>query len=257
MRSKRIASAVLLAMLALLMPAASSQSSSSAKSPLVAPAQVSPFLRPQFAALGDRVRKAGNERVTLHGTFTDSAGTTQAQVVIELGGKVSVTWAGRPGQQLVFDGVSSKVTGAVTNPNDLLESLVDDLPENLLLAGKSGIGFRLIGLKFAAAGGMCDLYDVPTRGQASMKPAAQVKRYCFDSQTALLRWVQYFSGGTVQHPTVQHPVEVRTDFSKWINAAGQAVPGSIVRSRAGSQIFSFQVQTAVVSPAVNDNAFGH
>jgi len=153
------------------------------------PAQIPPVLLHPFFALGDRLMKPGNERITLQGTLTDTAGASGVQIVIELGGKLNITWTGPGTQKIVFDGTGPSVSGGISSSNDLLASFVDDLAETLLLAGR-GLSPRLLGQRFAdASGGFCDYYDVATYGSAVKLSKPFIKRYCFDSETSLLKSV--------------------------------------------------------------------
>lgn len=210
-------------------------------------AQVPSTLISQFRAMGDRVQKPGNERVTLSGTLTGADGSqSQVLIVMELGGRLNIAFTGAPGpQKIVFNGSAASVTGAVPSSNDLLESLVDDLPETLLLVGRPSP--RLLGQRFSSpTGGLCDYYDVAGFGVAVKQAAPLIKRYCFDSSTALLRRVSYM---------IDPSRAVVTQFGNWTLSNGQEVPGTITRTVAGAQVFEFQAQSAAVSASVADGAF--
>jgi hypothetical protein len=213
------------------------------------PAQIPAGVHDQYVALGNRVQKPGNERITLTGTLTDSFGASVVQVVIELGGKLSVTWVGKPGQKVIFNGANSLVGGNIAASADLLEAFVDDLPETMMWSIASGTGVRVLGQRFPdASGGLCDYFDVPTLGKAAKKQTAATKRYCFDSKTRLLRSVRYMGAPAQGQTTV-------TQFGNWMGVNGQAVAGNVVRLQNGIQVFQFQAQTAAVSPGVADSTF--
>jgi hypothetical protein len=102
-----------------------------------------------------------------------------------------------------------------------------------------GMGVRLVGQRFLDfSGGTCDLYDVPSLGQTTKSTTPIVKRYCFDSQTFLLKFVRYFNSS----------VATETQFT-WQQVNGQAVPAGVTRLQGSVQVFSFQVQSATASAA--------
>ena len=70
----------------------------------VTPGSVPSELRRQLQALGDRLTKPGQERVTLAATLTDSTGSTPVQVVSQLGGQVRVDSTGGPQMSVAFSG---------------------------------------------------------------------------------------------------------------------------------------------------------
>jgi hypothetical protein len=214
------------------------------------PAQISSVLVRPFLALGDRLMKPGNERITLVGTLTDGAGSSGVRIVMELGGKLNITWTGSAAaQKAVFDGKNSSVVGNLARSSDVLEAFVDDLAETALISVAGGTGVRLLGQRFAdSSGGYCDYFDIPTRGVAEEKPRPVTKRYCFDSKTSLLRSVRYFGSQNQQQLTV-------TEFANWTTVNGQAVPGTVTRLQGTTQVFQFQARNAVVSPAIADSTF--
>jgi len=222
------------------------------KNDYYSPSQIASTLNRPYKALGDRLQKPGNERITLTGALTDSSGSSSVQIVIEVGGKLRVDQLGKGPKSVSFDG---KTRGGVTltsYDDDLLESLVDDLPETMMGAIARGNGFRLLGNRFSnPKGGFCDLYDVPMSGQTNTKQPYQVKRYCFDSESLLLQNVRYLSGSAIDSPAVE------TQFSNWQRINNQAVPARVVRIRNGIQVFSFQAQSSNVSASMADQLFGN
>jgi hypothetical protein len=211
----------------------------------LSPAQIAPLFLPHYLALGDRLSKPGNERITLQGIMTTAGGSSPVQIVLELGGKLNITFGGPSAQKLVFDGTSAPVLGGLANGNDLLESFVDDLAENLVLGGR-GVSPRLLGQRVAdPSGGLCDYYDVGTYGGAVKTSKPYFKRYCFDSNTSLLKSVSYYTNSQL---TV-------TEFGGWTTTNKQAVVGTVTRLVAGSQVFQFRAASSLVSPSVPDNTF--
>jgi hypothetical protein len=216
-----------------------------------APSRVSPLLHKQYVALGDHLQRPGNERATMNGTLTDPLGSAAVRIVIEHEGKVRIDFTGNSAK-LVFDGTAVRTTGTTTAYNsDLLEALVDDMPDTLMLAIVVGNGFRLIGGGFPnPAGGTCDVYDVPIQGQTNKSVPYQLKRYCFDSATGLLQSVLHLDEFTKALSRVE------THFGNWQTINGQAIPGGVVRLRNGSQVFSLQAQSIAISASAADGLFG-
>lgn len=211
------------------------------------PTQVPAVLHDQYAALGDRLQKPGNERLTLTGTLTDSNGSSQVRIVMELGGKLSVSWIDKPTQRIVFTGANVSALGNVLDADDLLEALVDDLPETAMAALASGVGVRVVGQRFPdGSGGLCDYFDVPMFGKTAGKQTPVLKRYCFDSTTSLLRSVRYQGGGTQI---------TATEFANWQTVNGQHIPSTITRLNGSARVFQFNAQSVIASRSVPDSAF--
>jgi hypothetical protein len=210
------------------------------------PSQISAVLRQQFISLGTRLQTPGNERITMTGSLTDSTGTSSVQVAIQNGGNLNITWVGTSSAALTFNGATAAGVSAEASQDGLLESFVDDLPDTLMASVAQGMGLRMLGQGFRdSSGGTCDIYDVPTLGQTNKRTAPIAKRYCFNSQTFLLEYVRYISNSVV----------TETQFS-WQQVNGQAVPAGVLRVRNGTQLFSFQAQSATTSAAaVGANIF--
>lgn len=214
------------------------------------PAQLPPSFHRQYVALGTRLQASQKERISLSGTLTDPSRSVSAQVVIEKGGKLSIVLAG-DAKQLIFDGKTAAITSLTSYDSDLLDTFVDDLPETVMAAVAGGNGFRVLGRGFPNPNGAaCDLYDVAMPGLTSKLRPYFLKRYCFDTTTALLQYVRHLS----EDP--KDPINVETRFSNWQQIDNQAIPGTIVRARNNIPVFSFQMQTAVISAAVPDALFG-
>ncbi len=210
-------------------------------------AHVPAVLTRQYVILGDRLQKPGKERITLNGILTDSTSSSPVEILLELGGKLRITWTGKPGQKIIFNGTRSTVVGSIPISDDLVEAFVDDMPETIMESVSNGMGVRLLGQRFGdVSGAFCDYYDVPSFGQAIKKRTPVTKRYCFDSKTSLLRFVHYLN---------PQNESITTDFGVWVVSSGQAVPGSVSRMRSGVQVFRLSVQSAGISPGLSDGAF--
>jgi hypothetical protein len=240
---------------------------------------VPPVLQSQAAALGDRLQKPGNERITMTGTLTDPSGTSPVQIIIQNGGKLNLTFLASPvagGSQtggvggtqapgvsgvqtgattpitttastpVIFNGATASGATAQSNQDGVLESFVDDLADTLMLTASHGIGLRMLGQRFQdSTGAECDLYDVPIQGQTTGQ--REIKRYCFDSTSQLLRYVQYIEGSN----------RLETRFGNWQRVIGQAAPGTVSRFENGVPLFVFQAQTTTISASANDGVFGN
>jgi len=228
--------------------AASPAASNSSLAPnglYVYPSQVPPVLLAPYFALGDRLRQPGNERITLQGILTTASGPSNVLIVLELGGKLNISWTGGGAQKLVFDGNTSSATAGIPSANDLLETFVDDLAETLMLSGR-GSSPRPLGQKFLdPSGGFCDYYDVATYGSAVKASKPFIKRYCFDSKTSLLKSVRYYSNSQL----------TLTEFGGWATVNQESVLGTVTRKVAGSQVFQFQTQASAVSASIPDSTF--
>ncbi len=222
------------------------QNSKKAEGIYFQPSQIPFLLRYQYLALGSRLQKPGNERIAINGVLTDSMGSQPVQVIMELGGKVRIDTSAK---SLRFDGQNSYY--AATNfDKDLLESLVDDLPETFITAAALGSGFHLLGQRFSdQKGGFGDIYDTLIPGKTNKTHPRLPKRCCFDSLTGLLSWVQYRSGMKADSAIIE------TRFSDWIIVNGQAVPTLISRSQGGQCIFTLEAQEVNVLTAAADNLF--
>ena len=208
--------------------------------------------------VGNRVQRAGNERTTLTGTFTNSTGnTTNAQLVWQVPGQISFSLTGHTGPALGFStagGLMNATTMTSANA-DILESLFDDTVESFLYGFMRGDGHRLIGLSYRGDNGSTPnytgpWYDVYVRSAGALsQPGApfRSKFYFFNSQTKLLAKVTYQLPG---------PLEVETDISGWTTTNGQSFPGQIVRKENGNVVFTFNVAQATAGPAPNDGLFG-
>jgi hypothetical protein len=209
-------------------------------------------------ALGSRIQKAGNERTTLTGTFTDSSGNaTNAQLIWQVPGQISFSLTGQSGPPLGYSTSGGLMNAAtMTSANaDILESLFDDTAESFLYGFLRGDGHRLIGLSYRGDNGTTPnytgpWYDVYVRSAGALaQPGAPVrsKFYFFNSQTKLLAKVTYQLPGAL---------EVETDINGWTTTNGQSFPGQIIRKENGNVVFTFNIAQATGGPAPNDGLFG-
>jgi hypothetical protein len=212
----------------------------------------SPYLLPaslqrQYVAIGDRLQKPGKERITLQGTLTIGKVVSPAQVIVEKGGSVSISSSAKA---VTFDGTATS-TSLNASDGSYVDAFADDTVETFMEAVAQGQGVRLVGRRFPSqGGGSCDLYDVAITSKAKSSSII-LKRYCFDSFTALLRFVQYPAASAIGSPSQE------THYSDWRLQSGQAVPGQITRIENGQTVFAFQASPAgvTVSARQNDGTF--
>jgi hypothetical protein len=207
-----------------------------------------------LSALGSRLQTPGQERETLVGTYSDSTGSTAAQLVWEAPGNLRFDRTNRPGHPLIYN-----TTGGLVGPpasaadSNLLESLLDDAAECFLYTFQTKYAHRFLGGLFRTDSGKSGAYQGPwyevfeTTGNVHAQPGSilRTKLYHFDSATKLLVKTVYSTGNT----------RVTTYFNNWTTAAGQRFPGKIVRSENGTQVASFSISTGGVGPAANDGLF--
>jgi hypothetical protein len=216
--------------------------------------------RDHLAALGDRLRRPGKERLTVSGQYDDPvhAGGA-ASYVWEIPGRVHLERAGHapvtvdpssPSYQAQLKQLSAGDAG-------IIESLLDDGPEGFLYGIVQGHARRFLGSRFrlddganpSYAGPWFDIYEnVGHARSLSGTPLVQ-KHFFFDSVTKLLVRTTYSDSHTGA------PVLVLTEFSGWTSQAGQAVPGRIVRKENGVAAFALNVTAATVGPPANDGVF--
>jgi hypothetical protein len=217
-------------------------------------------LRHPLMALGNRLQVAGQERLTIGGTYSDSKGTQPIQIAWELPGKIRIDFKGSSSRTIVFDGTKTASTASVASDDDLLESLGDDRAERLLYnyaLHQNMFAMRFLGGHFRTDFGKNPnytgpFYDVPqsraTVPERSDK-ATREKLFLFDGGTGLLAETVYkvLRGVPVVH--------VETMYSSWSNVSGQAVPGQIVRRENGAVIFTIAVSGAAISATAADQLF--
>jgi hypothetical protein len=232
-----------------------SPTSSTNSSVLLHPSSLPGVVGQYLQAFGDRIYKAGNERSTLVGTYTDKSGSFPAQLTWEAPGNIRFELTSKPGSALVFSQASGTVSATVTGANaNVLESLLDDAAESFLYNFQGGSAYRLLGRHFRADDGKATNYQGPwydiysAIGPAKSQPGnpTRVKQFFLDSQTGLLAMTRYVDTSKV--PVV-------TEFGKWSQINGQAFPGQIVRKENGVVVFTFAIANSSAGPSQNDGIF--
>ena len=198
-----------------------------------------------MASLTQPARSAAGTRVVV---TTDIAG------MLRLDGQIGLNAVA-----VVFDGKQAQNSAGQAGKadQDLVDSLTEDTVEHFLTALANGGGVRKLALRAKVSDPQhpsvpvvyCDVYQIVDRSQASWKSAPQVKSYCFDSQTHLLRGVSYRPpGGSTL---------VETRYTDWrpVDATGQMASWKVERFENGTQVLAFTVQSAAVAAAASDDKF--
>lgn len=226
------------------------------KPTLVSPHQLSSQQRFLLKGSGDRYEKAGKERLVLSGSIDDynngsKSGSASARITIEFPDQAKIENL-VTGERVNFDGsVLQKSTGQASKQElDLMETMVNDSTDGFFAAALRGAAVRSLGTHFKTndAGNTvyCNLFELYDTVKIRGATQVNIKTYCFDSTTGLLRTVSYESGG----------VKVQTRFSNWTTVDGQAVPQAISRTENGKQTFGFAATIAATASTALDGLFG-
>jgi hypothetical protein len=188
--------------------------------------QVSPVFRPYLIAAGNRLDKAGRERVTAAGTIQfgpDGGGqVSAAQFALQMPSQVRIDLAGA---SVVYDGKNSpQAVPGSSRDVDAIETLVEDSLEGLLLIGsdKGSARFLGTGIRDSSAKGPAVFFDViqvlyRTKIRAGAK---QSKMYFFDTATKLLARVEH---------EPRPGVRLQVNLKDWRDVQGTKIPFQIER----------------------------
>jgi hypothetical protein len=214
-------------------------------------------LRPLLAILGDRLTKAGKERVTYAGTL-QRAGEDRASnftLTWELPGRLRFEDFGRQ-QVTTFDGqtVTRTEAGANAYDDELLETLIFDSAEHLFVSQLRGAATRSLGSRFRLtedsraeySGPFYDIFEVTEASPIRQEVVRQTRQYLFDSDTQALELVKYRGFRNDR----ESAVEVRLE--NWQRAEGQLFPRRIVRLENGAPVITLTVSSISVGPWVDD-----
>jgi hypothetical protein len=211
---------------------------------------------PQIAALGERVRRPGKEKITFVGQYVDVSGNHPAQVTYQVPGLVRIEGFKPGSASITFDGERSYGSSSAAD-DAFLETFTMDTVEGMLASAKRGAGLRLLGRQFQPhptnfpkyAGPRYDIYEVAAPVRSRQDQLVRLKRYYFDSKTGWLVRTRY------RDRTTSRPVTVETRFSGWRTIDGSAYPGRIDRYENNQAIFSFVVANISAGPRLEPAAF--
>lgn len=220
-----------------------------------------PQLRWNLQALGDRLEKPGNERLTVTGTLT-RAGEPQpvsALLVLEFPDHLYLELQrGASHQVITFNGTRAAKTGGAIgrDEQDLVETLVYDTAEHFFFGQTQGTATRFLGSHFREddgrqsnyTGPFFDVYRTTEQVEHGTSAQTRTKDYCFNSKSLLLERVAYRTGDG------QQSVEVR--IGDWRQFQSQQVPTRIVRFEQGQPALTFVSSSVSLGPSKPDRIFG-
>jgi len=217
-------------------------------------------VRIQLDRLGDRLVKTGKERTVLQGTFLDAAGAqSPAQLVYQLPDRFRFQTTGPLNRIVVFDGETPRSARpqVETTEEDLLESFLADSPDGFFDDLQSGTALRLLGRRFRPGpsvapdykGPFFDIYELAGAVRTRRDRRNRVKRFYFDSASALLLRVRYADASRAPQVTVE------TRFSQWRDLAGNPLPGQVERWENGKLVFAFRLASADLLPRGDEGIF--
>ena len=222
-------------------------------------AQMSPRLAMNLNALGNRLEKPGQERVSLVGTWraTGTAQPREFAATLEFPDKLRLTVGGPQNRVITFDGQQTKALQvAAADELDLIETLAYDSSEHFFAAQMQGNAMRFLGARFRTDDGSTPDYDGPYfdiyKIADQIKPSEQeraAKLYYFNSETLLLERVTYDinRGGS--------EINVETKLSDWRVVDGQQVARRIERLENGKSVFVLSIRSAGLSRRADDGIF--
>jgi hypothetical protein len=208
-----------------------------------------------LSALGDRLEKPGQERLTVTGVLHLSVDSQPRPIsaTLEFPDRVRIVIQNGP-QSRVITSDGRQQTAA--DELDLIETLAYDSAEHFFSAQMQGNATRFLGTRFRTDDGSSPDYNGPyfdiykiadqikTSGQE--RPA---KLYYFNSDTLLLERVTY----VVNRDGAE--VSVETKLSDWRSEGGQKVARRIERLENGKSVFVFDIRSAQFGRRVDDGMF--
>jgi hypothetical protein len=221
-------------------------------------AQLSPRLMMNLNALGNRLEKPGQERLSLVGTWRiTGAGPREFAATLEFPDKLRLTVGGPQNRVITFDGQQTK-TSQTPAPDDLdlIETLACDSAEHFFAAQMQGNATRFLGARFRTDDGSTPDYDGPYfdiyKIADQIKTSQQdrpAKLYYFNSDTLMLERVTYDinRGGS--------EINVETKLGDWRVIDGQRVAQRIERFENGKSVFVLTIRSAGLGRRADDGIF--
>jgi hypothetical protein len=211
--------------------------------------------RKYVANFGKRIQTPGSERTVFAGTYTDKNSTGAATLIWQVPGNIQFR---RPDSAPVLTystaGGLLNAASIQSSDADVLESLLDDTAEAFFYGFGSNGGYRLLGQRFRADDGKTpdyqgpwyDVYEVNSTVKAQGAGTRRWKMYFFNSDTGRLAMTRYADG---------NKKAITTQFNNWTTINGESYPQQIVRLENGTTVFTFNIATATIGPAVADGLF--
>jgi hypothetical protein len=222
-------------------------------------AQLSPRLAMNLNALGNRLEKPGQERLSLVGTWR-VAGAVQPRefaATLEFPDRLRLNVGGPQNRVITFDGQQTKASQTpAADELDLIETLAYDSAEHFFAAQMQGNATRFLGSRFRTDDGSTpdydgpyfDIYKIADHIKTSEQERA-AKLYYFNSETLLLERVTYDvnRGGS--------EINVETKLSDWRVVDGQQVARRIERLENGKSVFVLTIRSAGLGRRTDDGIF--
>jgi hypothetical protein len=222
-------------------------------------AQLSPRLAMNLHALGNRLEKPGQERVSLVGTWrvTGMAQPREFAATMEFPDRLRLVVGGPQNHVITFDGQQTKAAQPpVADDLDLIETLNYDSAERFFAAQMQGNATRFLGARFRTDDGSNPDYDGPyfdiykiadqIKTSEQERPA---KLYYFNSDTLLLERVTYVVNRDGSE------INVETKLSDWRGTEGQQFARRIERFENGKSVFVLTIQSAGLARRADDGIF--
>jgi hypothetical protein len=209
---------------------------------------------------GDRLQKAGKERLLTSGAVTRSGVAVPFQLIHEIPNMVRYQEQaiGNPVSIITFDG--NQLAKSVGNPqkqdNDLIETLVYDSPTWFFYLPSTAQGIRKLGSHFRIdgkqtgpySGPFHDIYLVLLPVKQPGKVKQQQKFYHINSDTHLLDRVTYQDADNTS-------TKIEIFFENWTTASSNRVPQTVRRLENGTEVLRFNITSIALGPSVADAAF--
>ena len=218
---------------------------------------LSPRLAMNLNALGNRLEKPGQERLTITGELRSAADLQAREIVatLEFPDKLRL---GIQNRLLTLDERETKAaqTPVAGDELDLIETLVYDSAEHFFNAQMQGNAMRFLGSRFRTDDGSVadyngpyyDIYKIADQIKASGQERA-AKLYYFNSETLLLERVTYVINRDGSE------VSVETRLSDWRGEDGQKVARRIERFENGKSMFVLNIRSAQLGRRADDGIF--
>jgi hypothetical protein len=217
-------------------------------------ADVPSYLERYRSALGERLEKAGLERVVSSGTLREKGADKSAVLIWELPGRFRLE---KDGKAILGAGAgvtAPSVIGASSeDEDDLIESLFLDRPETAFYNVLAGASVKLLGYQVGLqrgysknyAGPYYDVFDIEGRVGGKLNSPVRSKRYVFDSMSGLLQRVTYLGGRSGLTPVATH-------FGQWTKLQQESVPGVIERRVNNESVARFEAAQNAVGAKQED-----
>jgi len=210
-------------------------------------------------ALGNRLEKPGQERLSLVGTWR-VVGAVQPRdfaATLEFPDRLRLNVGGPQNRVITFDGQQTKASQIpAADELDLIETLAYDSAEHFFAAQMQGNATRFLGSRFRTDDGSTpdydgpyfDIYKIADHIKTSEQERA-AKLYYFNSETLLLERVTYDvnRGGS--------EINVETKLSDWRVVDGQQVARRIERLENGKSVFVLTIRSAGLGRRADDGIF--